>query len=241
MKVMWGIIYRVTNLVKRNKDGSPRGYDGLSTQDDGMNRRRKDHEHAARRGSTYTFHRALRKYGFDNFKWEVIHRVFGSLLELAKLEIEQIHKDGFCGKNGYNMDEGGAVSSDETRRKISRTLMGKKCSLTTIRNMTRAANTPARKETSSKLGKKSKGKNHSLVAIRNHERAANTPARKESSSKSGKKSKGRKLSLKASRNMSTVALKREVNKKQRKSKALRERMRILQTQLDTTRAIIKEE
>lgn len=68
------------------------------------------------------FHHAINKYGFDSFKWEILHAC-KERSEACKLEQAEIKNyDSF--QNGYNMTIGGdGVSglpvNPETRRKIS--------------------------------------------------------------------------------------------------------------------------
>lgn len=82
------------------------------------------------------FHRAIRKYGWDNFKWEILEEVeFDNLSDLAKelnrLETLWIARANSVVPNGYNLSTGGGggrgVSpSEETRRKISESKKGEK-------------------------------------------------------------------------------------------------------------------
>lgn len=70
----------------------------------------------------FYFHRALRKYGKENFKWEILHRNVCDVNTLSVLEqLEIIINDSF--KNGYNMTTGGEGfngyrHSEETKKKI---------------------------------------------------------------------------------------------------------------------------
>ena len=66
------------------------------------------------------FHKALRKYGFDNFDWEILHDNITNINDLNKSEIYYIKLyDTF--ENGYNLNAGGknALTSHKTRKKIS--------------------------------------------------------------------------------------------------------------------------
>lgn len=71
------------------------------------------------------FHRAIRKYGFDNFEWKIIEEVDDN--KLNEKEVYYIKMfDTF--KNGYNSTIGGDsgyILSDEARNKISNIHMGK--------------------------------------------------------------------------------------------------------------------
>jgi group I intron endonuclease len=80
------------------------------------------------------FYRALRKYGWDAFEWEIICQSLDGEYTMNFLEpyfIEQY--DTY--KNGYNMNKGGngtllyptgrkTIITEETKKKISETLMG---------------------------------------------------------------------------------------------------------------------
>ncbi len=94
------LIYRVTNTV------NGKVYIGKWSHPTSDLRWRL-HKSAAKNGSPYYFHRAIRKYGPDAFKVEVIHRA-QTLDELSKMEtffiiLHQSHKP----ENGYNMTMGG--------------------------------------------------------------------------------------------------------------------------------------
>jgi group I intron endonuclease len=83
-------------------------------------KRKSEHKSAARK-SDYAFHRALRKYGFENFDWEVLTEVGD--LEVNQREQELIKLHGAFGPNGYNTTEGGDAKYEVSltvRRKIAR-------------------------------------------------------------------------------------------------------------------------
>jgi group I intron endonuclease len=108
------IIYRVTNLV------NDKVYIGQTRRS--LSSRKSGHTHYANNGSTQYFHSALRKYGFDNFIWDVIDDTANSLEELNSLEALYIAEyntfvDSGC---GYNMTTGGDCyeMSDDTKKKI---------------------------------------------------------------------------------------------------------------------------
>lgn len=108
------IIYKVTNLVN-NKI-----YIGKTIL--GLNRRMRAHYHEAeKRSYKMVFHDALRKYGKDNFVWEILDTVMLSdlLLDLEKFYIAKYNSKI---PNGYNMTDGGDgmsgyKPSEETRKK----------------------------------------------------------------------------------------------------------------------------
>lgn len=65
------------------------------------------------------FHNALRKYGIQNFKWEILFSDV-EVNKLDNLEIEMIKKYN-CLKNGYNSLDGGhsRCMTDVVKKKIS--------------------------------------------------------------------------------------------------------------------------
>lgn len=83
-------------------------------------------EHRNQRGSTLVYN-AIQKYGIENLLWEVIETVT-SLDELNLREMYWIEHFNSISPNGYNLISGGLskVPCEETRRKISKSKMGKK-------------------------------------------------------------------------------------------------------------------
>jgi group I intron endonuclease len=84
----------------------------------------------ARKNKNYTFYRALRKYGFDNFSWEIIDSC--SLIDdLIASEIRHIAEYKSHGPLGYNETDGGEgvlgmVFSTKTKIKRSAAVSGDK-------------------------------------------------------------------------------------------------------------------
>jgi group I intron endonuclease len=114
------IIYKATNTV------NGKVYIGQTVRT--LEVRKYAHEYSARNGSDAHFHRAIRKYGTDAFKWEIIDTATtkDELDEKEKYWIA--HYDAV--NNGYNMTEGGEGTlgwkpSEEIRRKWSKTRKGK--------------------------------------------------------------------------------------------------------------------
>ena len=119
------------------------------------------------------FHKAIRKYGIDNFKWKIIHKCNDADF-LNRLEIFYIgYYDTFIG-NGYNLTLGGGGRfgykiSDETRKKLSiarigkdSPMYGKKHSAETKRKMSEAQKGKKQSaETRRKISKAGKGRKHS--------------------------------------------------------------------------------
>jgi|AntAceMinimDraft_18_1070375.scaffolds.fasta_scaffold01445_10 hypothetical protein len=98
-----GIIYRAT---------SPSGkkYYGRSIQP--LSRRKYHHYNSTRNGSNLYFHNAIRKYGEDNIKWEIVEKIkYKTKEELIEIlnekEINYIDKDNTLCPNGYNLNKGG--------------------------------------------------------------------------------------------------------------------------------------
>ena len=87
------VIYVVTCDVSGKK------YIGQTIQ--GLDRRRLQHESAARQGGTSAFCNALRKYGFQNFRWEVLEEVDAEGLNDREIALIQ-HYSTIC-PNGYNL------------------------------------------------------------------------------------------------------------------------------------------
>jgi group I intron endonuclease len=121
MSKVYGIVYKATNKVNGKM------YIGQTTYS--LNVRIKEHLRSVRRKkSKYYFHKAIKKYGIDNFDWEIIVKC-NSLEELNRAEIETIKKYNTFG-GGYNLTKGGEgvngyVTSEETKKKISNSLKGK--------------------------------------------------------------------------------------------------------------------
>jgi group I intron endonuclease len=107
-------IYKFTNLV------NGKVYIGQTSQR--MDARIGSHLTAAAHGSHLIFHRALAKYGMENFKCEIIFCTFKK--EDLNCYEQQFIKEYDCcflddSNNGYNMTRGGDAgtrSSDDARR-----------------------------------------------------------------------------------------------------------------------------
>ena len=122
------IIYKVTNKV------NGKIYIGQTIRT--LEQRKWQHLDCAKNGVKTHFYNAIRKYGEENFVFEIIDEA-SSLQELNELERYYIAKFN-CIENGYNMVDGGnnnvmflddvkqkhleSMRSDETRAKISKTM-----------------------------------------------------------------------------------------------------------------------
>ena len=136
------IVYKITN----NIDG--KFYIGITIRD--FKKRIAGHIHSAKNGSEYALPRALRKYGPENFTFEVIDSDATSIEHLKQLEIWYIENlkpeynltkggDGLFGyiwseesKLKNSLSQKGRKLSEEHKRKISIGLTGKKQSKETI-------------------------------------------------------------------------------------------------------------
>lgn len=114
---MYGVIYR----AKFEEDG--RSYIGQTIKK--LQKRINEHRHASK-NPKYHFHRALQKYGFDKFSWEVLQECYNK----EELDNAEIYWIKFYNSidNGFNNREGGFSSQmlKETREKLSKDRMGEK-------------------------------------------------------------------------------------------------------------------
>lgn len=112
------IIYKATNTI------SGKAYIGIT---ENLHKRRIEHKCLANRGFQFHFYKAIRKYGFDSFNWEILEEC-DDRKSAANREIELIvEHDTF--DNGYNGTKGGdggfkAAHTEETKKKISQGGMG---------------------------------------------------------------------------------------------------------------------
>ena len=116
------LIYKATNLINN------KSYIGQTIFT--LNKRKYSHADSASHGSNYAIHRAIRKYGEENFKWEVLCEC-DTIEVLNEKEQFYIKEYKTFGKNGYNMTKGGCgslgyVASDETREKLRKAMIGRK-------------------------------------------------------------------------------------------------------------------
>lgn len=111
------IIYKATNKINEKK------YIGQTVFD--LEHRKSGHIRSVLHKDTgMYFHKALKKYGVDNFDWETLHEC-NTIDELNRLEIFYIKHYNTFG-NGYNLNSGGsnALHSDETKQKIAKANIG---------------------------------------------------------------------------------------------------------------------
>lgn len=119
-------VYLVTNLI------NGKYYVGITSQ--GVEERFKGHLWDAHRGSKTIFHSALRKYGVENFKLEVLESdIPQELAEERERYYIKAYDSYYPSRKGYNMTEGGNgtigyIFTEEARQKISDAHRGRKFS-----------------------------------------------------------------------------------------------------------------
>ena len=120
---MKGIIYKYTSP-------SGKSYIGQT-----VNPERRHNEHKRMKGRESAFHRAIKKYGFDNFKYEVLVTI--DLEDKQELKQKLDYFEQFyirkyhTFENGYNLTLGGGGSlscfhTEESKRKMSKSQKGNK-------------------------------------------------------------------------------------------------------------------
>jgi group I intron endonuclease len=118
------IIYKFTNII------NGKVYIGVTNR--GIKTRRYEHILGSRTNPKFKFHQAIKKYGIDSFKEEILVENVMTRDEANKLEIYYISIfDSY--KNGYNMTQGGGnrgefKHTDESKEKMSKSHLGKKIS-----------------------------------------------------------------------------------------------------------------
>lgn len=114
------VIYKATNLI------NGKSYIGF---DSDWPKRRSVHAFHARHidDQSFYFHRALNKYGFENFEWSVICEDATLEDEVRLIEEHQT----FWKNGGYNLTKGGDgnfgwVMPEEAKQKVSISMLGNK-------------------------------------------------------------------------------------------------------------------
>lgn len=178
---MNGVIYKATNTV------NGKVYIGQTIE--GFERRMKKHLYLAENGGQTIFYKAIRKYGEENFIWEIVG-VATSKEELDEKEIfwiKELNSYAFNeNSNGYNMTKGGDGTigfspSEETRKKIGSIHKGKTISKETREKMSKARRGEKHwnygnhhsEETKKKIGESlnMKGENNPMFGKKHSERA----------------------------------------------------------------------
>ena len=118
------IIYKYTNII------NGKIYVGVTNR--GIKTRRYEHILGSRKNPKFKFHQAIKKYGINSFKEEILVENVMTRDEANKLEIYYISIfDSY--KNGYNMTQGGGnrgefKHTNQSREKMSKSHLGKKLS-----------------------------------------------------------------------------------------------------------------
>lgn len=115
------LVYRCTNLV------SGKVYVGKTSAT--LHRRWREHQSAAKQGSPYLFHRAIRKYGAEAFQVEVLAAA-DTQEALDVLEAHFISELGSQAPGGYNLRAGGegGPHSQKTRELLRLQALGRRLS-----------------------------------------------------------------------------------------------------------------
>ena len=113
-------IYTIYKIVNKINNKLYIGFTGKNP-----NKRLIEHKSAVNTGSDYALHEAMRKYGLDNFEFEVIYQSLDKNFTLNVMEPHFIEKyNSFINQNGYNMTYGGQggmldkTHSEETKNKM---------------------------------------------------------------------------------------------------------------------------
>jgi group I intron endonuclease len=111
-------LYRLTSP-------SGKAYIGIAKN---VRKRWLEHSHAARCGSKCALHKAIRKYGFDNFKKEIL--LISTFSYVKDIEVRAIAAYSTMIPAGYNMTTGGDGTigfkhSEESKRLRSEKLKGR--------------------------------------------------------------------------------------------------------------------
>lgn len=123
------LFYNINNLLRRNKmiiykatnKVNNKSYIGQTIRN--LHNRKLEHIRSAiKKKSNLAFHNAIRKYGKENFEWEVLCEC-KNINELNEKEVQYIKEYNSC-VNGYNMNDGGdnATHSKETKIKMGQSM-----------------------------------------------------------------------------------------------------------------------
>jgi group I intron endonuclease len=114
-------IYKVTNLI------NGKVYIGFTSN---FPARKRLHKHNSLKNKNYVFHNAIRKYGWNNFDWQIIYQSKDKNYILAEMEQYFINEFSSLHPIGYNMKTGGSGGnlSESARLKISQKRKGIKFS-----------------------------------------------------------------------------------------------------------------
>lgn len=116
-----GIIYKVTNII------NGKVYIGKTIQT--LKQRKQSHIRYAKDGGKGVFLSAIRKYGIENFKWEILCECDQDILEITETMKIIVNNSHYIDGYGYNMTYGGEgclgyKHSENARKKISKSKTG---------------------------------------------------------------------------------------------------------------------
>ena len=157
-RIMSKSIYRRTIIYKAENKVDGMVYIGKTIQP--LQKRKLKHQNGAIHRTTIFLHRALRKYGFENFSWEILDETFNEQYALKVLEPHYIQKfKSNDPRFGYNMTSGGEgvsgfTHSEKTKQKIRKGNRGKHRSTKTKARISKArTGTKHSEETKQKMSK----------------------------------------------------------------------------------------
>lgn len=149
-------VYLITNLINNKK------YVGQTINSARL--RWSTHKYHTNSNCQFHLHRAIRKYGIENFEFEVIDSNINSIDDLNEAESYWIaHYDTFMGE-GYNLTSGGGnfIMSEESKHKSSESHKGQIVSDETKKKMSeKRLGMKFSNEHKQKLSEAHKGKSHS--------------------------------------------------------------------------------
>jgi group I intron endonuclease len=102
-------VYKATNLI------NGKSYIGYTKNF--IKRKSVHKKNALQKNINFIFYQAIRKYGWDNFKWEIIYESWDAKHCLTVMEPFFIQEYNTFGENGYNMTKGGERGPDNIKRK----------------------------------------------------------------------------------------------------------------------------
>ena len=156
------IVYLVTNKIN--------GMQYVGQTVDSLKQRWKEHVSESKSGTTYHFHRALRKYGVDKFSLCILHGC-DTKEEMDFVETFYITLLNTKSPMGYNLTYGGDGTlgykhTEEAKRKQSETHRGKKRTKESIRKTAEAhRGMKHSEETIKKMSEAAKGRKFSEVTL----------------------------------------------------------------------------
>lgn len=163
------IIYKATNRI------NGKCYIGQTINS--LKLRKRQHINNALNGNSDNnyLHNAIKKYGVDNFIWDIIHNDILTMDFLNQLEIFYIgYYDTY--NNGYNLTFGGGGNlgykpTQKTKDRIKKSLLGFKHSVQARQNMSKAAKGMSDRKHSEKSKKKMSESKKGMYKLGKHPRA----------------------------------------------------------------------